>query len=94
MYRLDNLELSNLHPQKAFILAALDKEMRLSFAKRIRSTLPEPMHSLIPERLDADNSPDFKYDNQRMYLAKYVRSLLTPWQRHLTLLRARHCSHS
>jgi nuclear cap-binding protein subunit 1 len=64
--RLDNLELSNLHPQKAFILAALDKEIRLSFAKRIRSTLPEPMHSLIPERLDADNSPDFKYDNQGM----------------------------
>jgi nuclear cap-binding protein subunit 1 len=61
--RLENLELSELHPQKAFILAALDKEMRLSFAKRIRSTLPDPMHALIPERLDADNSPDFKYDN-------------------------------
>jgi nuclear cap-binding protein subunit 1 len=65
--RLDNLELSNLHPQKAFILAALDKEMRLSFAKRIRSTLPPEMHALIPDRLDADNSPEFKYDNQRMY---------------------------
>jgi nuclear cap-binding protein subunit 1 len=62
--RLDNLELSELHPQKAFILAALDKEMRLSFAKRIRSTLPDPMHALIPDRLDADNSPDFKYDNK------------------------------
>ncbi|CBY01073.1 hypothetical protein IAQ61_011964 [Plenodomus lingam] len=60
---LDDLELSNLHPKKAFILAVLDKEIRLSFAKRIRSTLPEPMHSLIPERLDADNSPDFKYDD-------------------------------
>ncbi|CAE7009614.1 hypothetical protein HRS9139_01606 [Pyrenophora teres f. teres] len=61
---LEDLELSNLHPKKAFILATLDKEIRLSFAKRIRSTLPEPMHSMIPERLDADNSPDFKYDNQ------------------------------
>ena len=65
LYRLDDLELSNLHPKKAFILAVLDKEIRLSFAKRIRSTLPEPMHTLIPERLDADNSPDFKYDNDR-----------------------------
>jgi nuclear cap-binding protein subunit 1 len=65
--RVDNLELADLHPQKAFILAALDKEIRLSFAKRIRSTLPDQMHALIPERLDADNSPDFKYDNQRTY---------------------------
>jgi nuclear cap-binding protein subunit 1 len=64
--RLDDLELSNLHPKKAFILAALDKEIRLSFAKRVRSTLPEPMHALIPERLDEDNSPDFKYDNPGM----------------------------
>lgn len=61
--RLGDLEQSNLHPQKAFILATLDKEIRLSFAKRIRSTLPEQMHPLIPDRLDADNSPDFKYDN-------------------------------
>jgi nuclear cap-binding protein subunit 1 len=68
MNRLDDLELSNLHPKKAFILAVLDKEMRLSFAKRVRSTLPEKMHSMIPERLDADNSPDFKYENPRMYI--------------------------
>jgi nuclear cap-binding protein subunit 1 len=68
---LEDLELSNLHPKKAFILATLDKEIRLSFAKRIRSTLPEPMHSMIPERLDADNSPDFKYDNQRMYASHF-----------------------
>ncbi|EAT83394.2 hypothetical protein SNOG_09202 [Parastagonospora nodorum SN15] len=73
---LDNLELSNLHPQKAFILAALDKEMRLSFAKRIRSTLPDQMHALIPERLDADNSPDFKYDNQQTPYAAEGQTLL------------------
>jgi nuclear cap-binding protein subunit 1 len=65
---LEDLKLSNLHPKKAFILATLDKEIRLSFAKRIRSTLPEQMHGMIPERLDADNSPDFKYDNQGMYI--------------------------
>ncbi|CAO2649598.1 Nn.00g069830.m01.CDS01 [Neocucurbitaria sp. VM-36] len=73
---LDNLELSNLHPNKAFILAVLDKEIRLSFAKRIRSTLPEPMHSLIPERLDADNSPDFKYDNPQTPYATEGQTLL------------------
>jgi len=52
-----------LHPKKAFVIAVLDKEIRLSFAKRIRSTVPLEMHPLIPERLDEDNSPDFKYDN-------------------------------
>ncbi|KAH9872704.1 hypothetical protein J1614_005098 [Plenodomus biglobosus] len=73
---LDDLELSNLHPKKAFILAVLDKEIRLSFAKRIRSTLPEPMHSLIPERLDADNSPDFKYDDPQTPYATEGQTLL------------------
>jgi nuclear cap-binding protein subunit 1 len=50
----------------------------LSFAKRIRSTLPDQMHALIPERLDADNSPDFKYDNQRMfpYLLYQIKTLI------------------
>ncbi|KAK7190190.1 hypothetical protein PSPO01_03911 [Paraphaeosphaeria sporulosa] len=60
---IGDLELSNLQPKKAFIIAALDKEIRLSFAKRIRSTLPQEMNELIPARLDEDNSPEFKYDN-------------------------------
>jgi nuclear cap-binding protein subunit 1 len=63
---IGDLELSNLQPKKAFIIAALDKEIRLSFAKRIRSTLPQEMNELIPARLDEDNSPDFKYDNPGM----------------------------
>ncbi|KAL1608825.1 Nuclear cap-binding protein subunit 1 [Nothophoma quercina] len=73
---LDDLDLTNLHPKKAFVLATLDKEIRLSFAKRVRSTLPEPMHSLIPERLDEDNSPDFKYDNQQTPYAAEGQALL------------------
>ena len=32
--------------------------------------MPEPMHSMIPERLDADNSPDFKYDNHGMFILR------------------------
>jgi hypothetical protein len=63
-YRADDLLLSDLHPKKAFIIAALDREIRLSFAKRIRSTVPKEMHALIPERLDEDKSPDFKYDSE------------------------------
>ncbi|RYO11965.1 hypothetical protein AA0111_g12668 [Alternaria arborescens] len=81
---LEDLELSNLHPKKAFILATLDKEIRLSFAKRIRSTLPEPMHSMIPERLDADNSPDFKYDNQQTPYATEGQTLLSQLRKKAT----------
>ncbi|KAH8725967.1 cap binding protein [Phaeosphaeriaceae sp. PMI808] len=81
---LENLELSKLHPQKAFILATLDKEIRLSFAKRIRSTLPDPMHALIPERLDADNSPDFKYENPQTPYAQEGQTLLSQLRKKAT----------
>lgn len=44
----------------AFITGALDKEIRLSFAQRIRGTLPDPYQDLIPEGKEKD-TPDFKY---------------------------------
>jgi nuclear cap-binding protein subunit 1 len=76
VFRLEDLHLPNLHPKKAFIIAVLDKEIRLSFAKRIRSTVPQEMHPLIPERLDEDNSPDFKYDNMDTPFAAEGQKLL------------------
>jgi nuclear cap-binding protein subunit 1 len=33
------------------------------------------MHTMIPERLDADNSPDFKYDNPRMYTLHMIMDM-------------------
>lgn len=59
-----DIDLSNIHPKKAFILAALDKEIRLSFAKRIREGLPAEYHPLIPEGKEKD-TPDFKYNSDR-----------------------------
>ena len=44
---------------------ALEKEIRLSFAQRIRGTLPEPYHPLISEAKEKDR-PDFKYESDRM----------------------------
>lgn len=58
--RTDDLARPDMHPKKAFIIGVLDKEIRLSFAKRIRETLPEPYHPLIPEGKEKD-IPDFKY---------------------------------
>jgi hypothetical protein len=60
VYRIDDLELPIVHPKMAFITGALDKEIRLSFAQRIRGTLPDPYQGLITEGKEKD-TPDFKY---------------------------------
>ncbi len=52
-----------MHPKKAFIIAALDKEIRLSFAQRIKGTLPEPYQPLISVEKEKD-TPDFKFKDE------------------------------
>ncbi|OCK82716.1 hypothetical protein K432DRAFT_323756 [Lepidopterella palustris CBS 459.81] len=71
---LDDIDRSNMHPKKAFIIGALDKEIRLSFAKRIRATLPEKYHPLISEGKDKD-TPDFKYADDNTPYASEGRQL-------------------
>ena len=62
--RVDDVDLSLVHPKKAFMVGALEKEIRLSFAQRIRGTLPEPYQPLISEAKEKD-TPDFKYNSDR-----------------------------
>ncbi|KAL2816383.1 MIF4G like-domain-containing protein [Aspergillus cavernicola] len=57
---IEDLELPTVHPRIAFIHGALDKEIRLSFAQRIRGTLPDPYQEFISEGKEKD-TPDFKY---------------------------------
>ena len=59
---VDDVHLSDLNPRKAFILGAIDKEIRLSFAQRIKNTLPEPYQSLVDPEKEKD-VPDFKFAN-------------------------------
>ena len=66
MHRVDDVQLPLIHPKKAFMMGALEKEIRLSFAARIRGTLPEPYQPLISEAKEKDN-PDFKYDSDRKH---------------------------
>ena len=61
--RVDDVKLSIVHPKKAFIISALDKEIRLSFAQRIKGTLPEPYQVLITED-KAKDTPDFKFADE------------------------------
>ncbi|KAL2258905.1 hypothetical protein VTK26DRAFT_7610 [Humicola hyalothermophila] len=59
---VDDVELPDVHPRKAFILGAIDKEIRLSFAQRIKNTLPDPYKELISPDKEKD-TPDFKFAN-------------------------------
>lgn len=59
---IDDVDLPILDPKKAFIQGALDKEIRLSFAQRIKGTLPPPYQQLISEEKEKD-TPDFKYNS-------------------------------
>lgn len=58
----EDVDRSPLHPRNAFIRGVLDKEIRLSFARRIRESLPESYGPLVPESKDND-IPLFKYNN-------------------------------
>lgn len=71
------MELPLVHPRMAFINGALDKEIRLSFAQRIRGTLPDPYQDLITEGKEKD-TPDFKYssDSRFFYPSPHVHSFL------------------
>jgi nuclear cap-binding protein subunit 1 len=57
---VDDVYLPDAHPRKAFIHGAIDKEIRLSFAQRIKNTLPDPYKELIGPEMEKD-TPDFKF---------------------------------
>lgn len=71
----DEANFQIIHPRKAFIIGALDKEVRLSFAKRIRETLPPEWPNLISEAKEKD-TPDFKYESDQAPYAPEGRQLL------------------
>ncbi|KAF6837205.1 hypothetical protein CMUS01_05101 [Colletotrichum musicola] len=73
---IDDVFLPDIHPQKAFILGALDKEIRLSFAQRIKGTLPEPYQTLIGPDKEKD-VPDFKFSDDGTPFAAEGREIAT-----------------
>lgn len=73
--RQDVLTTSDLEPQKSFIIGAIDKEIRLSFAKRIRDALPEAYQSLITEG-QMRETPTFKFKDDKTPYASQGRKVL------------------
>ena len=58
--RQGSLPLDPAHPRVCFIRETLEKDIRLSYYERIKSTVPEPFHALIPSQ---PSGPDFEYEN-------------------------------
>ena len=74
---IEDVDLPSLDPKKAFIQGSLDKEIRLSFAQRIKGTLPAPYQPLITEEKEKD-TPDFKYnDDSKLTSRQLVIHILT-----------------
>ncbi|KAI9718955.1 MAG: hypothetical protein M1812_003840 [Candelaria pacifica] len=73
---IDDVELPGIHPKKAFMVGALEKEIRLSFAQRIRGTLPEPYQPLISEAKELD-TPEFKYSSEGTPFARDGKEIMT-----------------
>ncbi|WPH02048.1 cap binding protein [Acrodontium crateriforme] len=60
---IPEVALPELSPRKAFIRGVLDKEIQLSFAKRVRDTLPQEYHFMIPASKE-NEVPEFKFNDQ------------------------------
>ncbi|CAI7629132.1 unnamed protein product [Penicillium glandicola] len=71
----DDLDLPAIDPRMAFIQGALDKEIRLSFAQRIKGTLPDPYPKLITAGKEKD-TPDFKYSSEMAPYSKEGQELM------------------
>ncbi|KAI0598014.1 MIF4G like-domain-containing protein [Biscogniauxia sp. FL1348] len=71
---VEDVNLPDMHPCKAFIMGALDKEIRLSFAQRIKGTLPEPYQVLIGPEKEQD-TPEFKYNDEHTPFAAEGKEL-------------------
>ncbi|QIW98596.1 hypothetical protein AMS68_004114 [Peltaster fructicola] len=69
------VDITKIHPKKAFIDSVIDKEIRLSFAKRIRETLPDNFQKLVPASKEKD-IPDFKYAKDTTPYAVEGRKIL------------------
>ncbi|PHH53793.1 Nuclear cap-binding protein subunit 1 [Ceratocystis fimbriata CBS 114723] len=59
---VDDVQFSEMHPRKSFIVGAIDREIRLSFSQRIKGTLPDVYKDLISNKTEMDE-PDFKFND-------------------------------
>ncbi|PSK56622.1 hypothetical protein B9Z65_6246 [Elsinoe australis] len=73
---LPDVTLPALHPKRAFVTAAIDKEIRLSFPKRIADSLPPEFASTITKG-QYNDQPDFKFADPSVPYSAQGTKLLT-----------------
>ena len=76
--RLDEIDHSLLHPRRVFIQSALDKEIRLSFAKRVVDSIPDKWKAAnIITQDQMKEQPDFPYADPEVPYAQEGKELYT-----------------
>ncbi|KAI8333346.1 armadillo-type protein [Chlamydoabsidia padenii] len=74
----DAVSLDKMHPQVCFIRETIEKEIRLSYFERIKSSLPEEFASLAPSQAPAPNfsyaSPDHPLNSSAKKVVEALRS--------------------
>jgi MIF4G like len=54
IFRIGELQLADRMPKKVFLRETIEKEVRLSYLKRIQQTLPEDYLVVFPEKPDIE----------------------------------------
>ncbi|KAK9471067.1 MIF4G like-domain-containing protein [Dipodascopsis tothii] len=69
----DDLKLNKLHPKHVFIRQLIQKELRLSFAQRVKETLPDEFLEFV---YDSEDIPAFTYAEADEPYAEQSKTLL------------------
>lgn len=67
------MELPPDHPQYSFIRETLEKEIRLSYYERIKTSIPEEFLVMIPQAAPA---PEFQYKNPEHPLHEQAKAVI------------------
>ncbi|KAF3935510.1 hypothetical protein ABW19_dt0200794 [Dactylella cylindrospora] len=70
-----DLQLAKIHPKRSFIQEAVEKEIRLSFPNRIKSTLPDAYGELVPEEKEKE-VPEFRFEEDDIAFPEEGKQLL------------------
>ncbi|QSL65487.1 hypothetical protein MERGE_002799 [Pneumocystis wakefieldiae] len=62
-----DLDLDSMHPKKAFIRETIEKEISLSYCSKIKDSLPEAYHLLLPENPFSSSYFDYELPNSKYY---------------------------
>lgn len=70
------MKLSKLHPKRVFITSALDKEIRIAYAQRVKKSMPEDWQAQnVITDAQINDQPLFKFDDNKTPFAQLGRDM-------------------